>query len=167
MDPSDRRITELHLTAARKAALRLFCTASTMFPDEWGGDVINETLHVDLTEFAIHARRVSELCDLMMTEFPGADATRFQISEPSDFPLMKDYHKALSRLVHARKLVVGYALWTGPKIWLNSAKDKAVSYVRVETDRYPAANISVFGIATCFLSEVIIAVKRRFPEYRF
>jgi len=166
-EPADRRITELHLVEARNRALRLFCTSSTMFPDEWGGDSVNETLNVDLTEFALHARCVNDLCGLAGMKFPGVNATRFNLTEPSAFVLIDDYHDALNYLVHARRFIVGYGLWTGPKVWLNSAQDKMVSYVRVETDRRPAANISVFGIATCFLSEVLITVKQRFPDYRF
>ena len=165
-EPADRRITELHIIEARKRALRLFCTGSSIFPDEWGGNTINETLNVDLTEFALHARCVNELCDLRKEKFPGAGATRFKIEDPADFVLIDDYAEALNRLVHARKFVVGYGIWTGKKIWLNSKREK-ISYVRVETDRWPPANISVVGIAICFLGEVLIAVKERFPDYAF
>jgi hypothetical protein len=138
-----------------------------MFPDEFGGNIVNEMLNVDLTEFALHARCVNDLCGFADMKFPGANSTRFTISEPGEFVLVDNYNDALNRLVHARRFVVGYAVWTGPKIWLNSAKDKAASYVRVETDRRAPANISIFGIAVCFLTEVLIEVRKRFPEYQF
>jgi hypothetical protein len=166
-EQADRRITELHIIEARKRALRLFCTGSSIFPDEWSGNTINETLNVDLTEFALHARCVSELCDLRKEKFPGADATRFKIEDPADFVFIDDYAEALNRLVHARKFVVGYGIWTGKKIWLNSKQEKIISYVKVETDRWPSANISVVGLATCFLGEVLITVKERFPDFLF
>lgn len=167
MEAADRRIAELHLAQARNGALRLFCTSSAIFPDEWGGSIVNESLHIDLTSFALHARRVSELCGFSQMKFAGVATTRFRISDPPDLVLIADYNEALNRLVHARRFIVGYAVWDGTKIWLNSANDKVVSYVAVETDRRPRANLSVFGLATCFLSEVLIAVKTSFPELCF
>lgn len=167
MEAADRRITELHLAEARRRALRLFCTSSAIFPDEWGGGIVNDALHVDLTIFALHARRVSELCGFSQTKFTGVATTRFRITDPPDLVLIADYNDALNRLVHARRFIVGYAVWDGAKVWLNSANDKVVSYVAVETDRRPRANLSVFGLATCFLSEVLIAVKAGFSELRF
>jgi hypothetical protein len=62
-------VANLHLSEARRRAMRLFCTASTLFPDVWRAPLLNEQVLLDATEFALHARRLNELCGLRSVDF--------------------------------------------------------------------------------------------------
>jgi hypothetical protein len=122
---------------------------------------------IDLAEFAIHARRVTEHCDLRGASFPNADASRFKFTVPPPEPIEKDYHEALNRLVHAKTYTIGHVVWDGPKIFLRSKQNLALGYVRIATDRRESACVSVFGVATCFLCSVIASVREKHPELQF
>jgi len=162
----ERRLAELHITQARERALRIFTLSSTIFPEEWAKQ-LDEIAVVDLAEFAIHARRITELCDLRTAKFAGADASRYKFSVPPPEPLEADYHEALNRLIHAKSYTVGHVVWDGAKIYLTSANNLAISYVRIATDRKPSSCVSVFGIAHCFLTDVLASVRKKHPEIQF
>jgi len=162
----ERRVAELHITNARARALRLFQTGSTIFPEEWATQIDEQTV-VDLAEFAIHARRVVELCDLRSLNFTGADSTRHKYTVVPPEPLEANFHDALNKLIHAKTYAVGHAIWDGPKVFTASAQNMVVSYMRISTDRRPSSCISVFGLAWCFLTQVIPSLKSRHPEIQF
>jgi hypothetical protein len=162
----ERRVAELHLIQARERALRLFTLASTIFPEEWAKP-LDELAVVDLTEFAIHARRITELCDLRGETFSGADASRFKFSVPPPEPLETNYNEALNQLIHAKTYTVGHMVWDGPKIFLSSAQNLTLGYVRIATDRKATKCVSIFGVSTCFLTAVLPAVKTKHPQFQF
>lgn len=83
---------------ARDRAFRILTLASTIFPEEWAKQ-LDELAVIDLVEFAIHARRVTELCDLRIEQFAGADASRYRFSVAPPEPLEPDYHEALNQLL--------------------------------------------------------------------
>ena len=162
----ERRLAELHITQARERAVRLLTAASTIFPEEWTKQ-IDELAVVDLAEFAIHARRITELCDMRSEKFIGAHESRYKFSVPPPQPLETDYHEALNLLIHAKSYIIGHTVWDGAEIFQGSANNLALSYVRIATDRKPESCVSVFGIAFCFLTSVLARVKAKHPELQF
>lgn len=162
----ERRVAELHLIRARESALRLFSLASTIFPEEWAKQ-FDEIAVVDLTEFAIHARRLTELCTLRDDKFDGTASTRYLFTVPPPEPLESDYHEALNALIHAKTYKIGHAIWDGPKVYTSSAQNISISYVQIATDRRPQSCVSVFGVTWCFLSNVLPVIRTRNPEFQF
>lgn len=134
--------------------MRLFCTASTLFPDVWQGALVNEQVLLDATEFALHARRLNELCGLRSVQFPSVAQTRYTFTAGHGVELIADYHEALNRLVHARELAIGWAVWEGQKVFL-AHDNLSISYIKIRTDRLSTGYVSVFGLATCFLNDVM------------
>jgi hypothetical protein len=165
---SRRRLTEVHIIAARERAMRLFATTSSVFPSEWAtGQVIDMTV-VDVSEFAYHARRVIDLCDFRQRKFDLVDQTRFGLNPEQNIVFISDFHDALNRLHHARDFVFHWAVKeTLPKYFLASPRELVVSFLSVGTDRLDKANVSLFGVAMAFLNSVIRAVKEDFPDYQF
>jgi len=161
----ERRLAEIHILSAIDCALRLFSTSSSIIPEEFK-DKISDQIITDLSEFALHARRVNELCGFQNTDFQGADADRFNASG-HDAPIETSYQSALNRLIHARKFTVGYSIWDGNKIFLESKNNIIPSYVKIETDRRAPACVKIFGVSFCFLTEVIQKIKSDFPDLQF
>ena len=149
---SKRRLTELHVIAARGRAVRLFCTASTIFPAEWAAQIVAEQTTVDLSEFSYHARRVIELCGFRNRIFESVDQVRFGLSPGQNIEFIHDLHEALNRLHHVRELDFDWAVWEGEKIFLASSRNLVPSFVRVETDKLPTANISISVLLSRFLT---------------
>ena len=164
---SKRRLTELHLVAARERAMRLFATTSAIFPTEWAKALVIEQTVVDVSEFAYHSRRVLDLCGLWGVHFPDVDALRFKLAPGQDITFIPDFREAVNRLHHAVDLKFNWAIWEGEKVFLASEGDMVVSFVKVTTDKLPEANISLFGVAVSFLNGVIPAVKAKLPDYQF
>ena len=162
----EQRLAELHIVSARSRAFRLLTAASTILPDEWGAGPFTEMVIIDLVEFALHARRVSDICGFK--GFNGASATRFKMSENQEsIVFMDNYDYALNRVIHTRTLKAGYTIWEGTKIFTGSTLNKVFSYVVASSDKYPAEKISIFGLATCFLTKVISRIKNDFPQFSF
>jgi len=166
-DSSRRRLTEIHAVAARERAMRIFCTSSTIFPQEWATNLVSEQTMIDLSEFSYHARRLIDLCELRNQKFMNVNQFRFGLSPDQDIIFIADFHEAINRLHHVRKLEFDWAAWHGEKIFLASPTNFVPSFVRVATDKRATANISLFGIAFSFLSSVIPTMISKFPEYRF
>jgi len=165
---STRRLTEVHLIAARERALRLFAMTSTIFPEEWASREIVELTVTDASELAYHARRVIDLCGFHKRSFDLVDQTRFGLNPGQDITFVSDLHDALNRLHHAREFKFHWAILNQPKkIYLASQKELVVSFLEIGTDYRKMANISLFGVAISFLNSVIRAVKDEFPKYQF
>jgi len=50
---------------------------------------------------------------------------------------------------------------------LNASSNLIATYIKVSTDRYPEVTISIFGLAECFLTQVIPRVRERHACLRF
>lgn len=160
-------MAEVHLIEARSRALRLFAVASAIYPKEWAGAQVIEPVLVDTSDFAFHARRVNDICGYKNRPFTDVDATRFKFSAGQNIALVRDYRDALNRIHHARELTFNWAVWDGQPIFTSSPENLIASHLRVETDQREPANVSIFGLAFCFLVSVLPAVKADFPDYQF
>ncbi len=161
------RLAEIHVVQARTRALRLVAFTGSVFPGEWA-PVWNEILVPDLLEFGFHARKVNEFCGFMNEEFPPINGTVVSLSEGDPGAWEKSYRNALNALMHMQTFVVGHAHADHRKIFLKAESNLMATYVKVSTDKFPqVTTISIFGLAECFLSQVIPRVKERLPTLRF
>jgi hypothetical protein len=161
----ERRLAEIHIIRARRSALHLFAFTSSVFPSEWNKSYIEEIVP-ELLEFAFHARRVNQLCELDKFQFPRID--KFLVtfdSGPDEWETR--YQNALNRVLHARKFVFGNAQADHRKIFLKAEDNLSPLYVRIETDQREFASVSLYGFVDCFLSAVIPEIKKRFPDFQF
>ena len=161
----ERRLAELHISRAIDSALRLFSISSSIIPIEFK-DRVSDQIIVEISEFALHARRVNEICDFRKFDFSTTKSDRWNTSGHQS-PLEDRYQNALNRLIHAKSLTVGYSQWGGEKIFLSSQNNIIPSYLEIETDRLDAKCVSIFGVSFCFLTEVIIKIKEEYPELAF
>lgn len=64
-------LARIHLVEARERALRLYFYGSTIIPSQWNQRYLSDMVVRDLTEFALHARRVSEIAGLLKKRYPN------------------------------------------------------------------------------------------------
>lgn len=163
---SHRRLTEIHITQARLRALRLVSFASSVFPEEWS-DSWNEVIVPDLLEFGFHARKVNEFCELMNENFPSINKKIVNISEGDPGNWEENYRNALNALMHMKSFVMGHAHADHRKIFINATSNLIATYIKVATDKFPEVTISIFGLAECFLNQVIPKIRKKDPGLRF
>lgn len=160
-----KRLAELHLIRASDAALRVFAHTSTVYPEEWMPPTV-ESCTLDLMEFAFHARRVDQICIPKSFEYPSIDKYLVSFSNfPNDAGSVT-YRYALNLLHHAKRFVFGNAHADHRKIFLASSSNLIPTYVTVESDKFPAATISLYGLVDCFLGPCVAEVRRLYPEIR-
>ena len=163
---SHQWLTEMHIKMARSRALRLVAFSGSVFPGEWGASW-NEVIVPDLLEFGLHARKVNEFCGLMDENFSSINKKVVQISEGDPGGWEDSYRNALNALMHMKSFVIGHAHADHRRIFLQSESNLIATYIKVETDKYPEITVSIFGLAECFLNQVISKVKDKHPNLRF
>ena len=161
-----KKLAEIHISESRKYALRLFAFTSAVFPSEWS-DVWNEIITTDLLEFAFHARKVNDLCELQKELFPSIDNLIVKISENDPGNWEKNYQFALNAFIHINSFTIGHVHADHRLIFEKSQANLQATYVKIKTDKYPEKTISICGLVYCFLNNVIPALKSKFPELRF
>ncbi len=161
-----RRIGELHLSAARTRALRIFAFAGAVFPGEWESTYV-ETITQDLLEFAFHARRINQICSVDINSLPSINVTIVEISQGDPGQWVERYDWALNRLMHAEEFTFGNCHADHRRIFTNSVSNLMPLYVRVSTDERSEETISLFGMVQCFLVGVIPQIQQRFPDWRY
>lgn len=161
-----QKLAEIHIQEARKYALRLFAFTSTVFPSEWD-KTWNELITPDLVEFAFHARKVSEFCNLRGEDFPPINNLIVKISENDPGNWEADYHHALNAFIHIKSFVIGHAHADHRQVFENSEANLVATYVKIQTDRFPEKTISICGLVFCFLNNVIPLVRRKYPTFVF
>lgn len=126
-----------------------------------------EEIVPDLFEFAFHARRVNQICELH--DFNSSSIKLLQVvvgeGDPGDWETKYEY--ALNRLVHVESFTFGSVHADHRKVFENSRANLLPLYLRVSTDCFEVASISIFGLVFCFLTEIIPEIRRRHPHLRF
>lgn len=163
---SRNRLIEIHIEQARIRALRLIAFTGSVFPGEWSHSW-NEVIVPDLLEFGFHARKVNELCGFMDESFPSIDKNVVKISDGDPGGWEPNYRYALNALLHMKSFVIGHAHADHRKVYLQAESNLIATYIKVETNYFPEVTISIFGIAECFLNQVIPKVKEKEPGLRF
>lgn len=163
---SQVRLGEIHIELARSRALRLIAFTGSVFPGEWSHSW-NDVIVPDLLEFGFHARKVNELCGLMDESFTSINQKVVKISEGDPENWEESYRNALNALMHMKSFVIGHAHADHRKVFLKAESNLIATYIKVETDKFPEVTISIFGIAECFLNQVIPRVRKMAPGLRF
>ncbi|MFK7087274.1 hypothetical protein AAFM71_00550 [Chromobacterium violaceum] len=163
---SKTRLAEIHIGQARLRALRLVAFTGSVFPGEWSNEW-NEMIVPDLVEFGFHARKVNEFCGLINEKFPPISAKVVKISENDPGNWEENYRKALNALMHMQSFVMGHAHADHRRIFLAAESNLMATYIKVSTDKYPEVTISIFGLAECFLNQVLPKVREKHPSLHF
>lgn len=163
---STSRLTEIHIAQARLRALRLVAFTSSVFPGEWSNEW-NEMLVPDLLEFGFHARKVNEFCRLKEDTFPSMNTKIVQIFEGDPGNWEQNYQFALNALMHMQTFIIGHAHADHRRVFLNAESNLIATYIKVSTDKFPETTISIFGLAECFLNQVLPKIREKHPHLRF
>lgn len=163
---SHTRLSEIHIEQARSRALRLIAFTGSVFPGEWSHSW-NEVIVPDLLEFGFHARKVNEFCDLMDENFPSINQKVVKTSEGDPGGWEESYRNALNALMHMKSFVIGHAHADHRKTFLQAESNLIATYIKVETDKFSEVTISIFGLAECFLNQVIPRVRKKASGLRF
>lgn len=163
---SAQKLAEIHVQQARKYALRLFAYTSTVFPSEWD-QTWNELITPDLLEFAFHARKVNEFCDLRDEAFPDINSLIVKISSNEPGNWETNYHYALNAFVHVNSFVLGHSHADHRRIFEKSQANLQATYVKIGTDKFPEKTISIIGLVSCYLQNVIPLVRSKYPHLKF
>lgn len=161
-----RRIGEIHIQTARTKALRVFAFAGAVYPGEWSNVYVEEVTR-ELLDFAFHARRVSQVCSIDVGKLSCITALPFVISQNDPGDWVDRYDDALNRLMHAEEFIFGNCHSDHRILFTNAESNLVPLYVKVATDWRSVGSISLFGLTTCFLNEVIPLVRAKFPDWRF
>jgi hypothetical protein len=163
----ERRLMELHIVRARERALRVFTFSSSVFPQEWGPQAL-EAVIMDLFELAFHTRRIFECCSINDENFRPIDRFLVNFSVPISYPVETRFRSALNGLTHARKFTFGWTHADHRRNFLASEANLMPTYVVLNTDHDKTDRaVSLFGLADAFLTDMILAIKRDFPEFQF
>lgn len=161
-----RRLGELHIIAARTSALRIHAFSNAVIPGEWT-NVSTELITMELLDFAFHARRINEICDIDCKTLQSVNALPIVITENNPGLWVERYDWALNSLIHAREFAFGYTHAEHRKLFVNAESNIMPTYVQVKTDQRETKTVSIFGVSQCFLAEVIPIVKSKFPTWQF
>ncbi len=162
---SRKRLTEIHIEHAKSCALRLIAFTGAVFPGEWRNSW-SEVVVPDLLEFGFHARKVNEFCGLMNEDFPSINERIVKISEGDPGSWEENYRHALNAILHMKSFVLGHAHADHRKIFLKAESNLITTYIKVETDKFPEVTISIFGLANCFLNNVIPKIREKDPSLK-
>ena len=145
-------ITRHSLKRAGDEAVRLWALASAQYPKQHNLilDIVTGEIIETVSAFALNARRALERL---------SHGNRFLLNQPrwkwtpaTEGEVVSDLWDALNRIIHARKLEVGFELL--PKEMSSvSGGAVVVPYVRARTDRKSLAFIDPFALAHAFLYE--------------
>lgn len=148
-------IIEQSIDQAKRKAVKVWAFTSGQYPLMGGRDmqiVLDGEIVKALSAFAANARRSMGSMDIE-EKFPLKK--RRWMWEPSDDEGEKvgDLKDALNRIIHARKMEVGFENVPSNESLVDSGAI-CVPYVRAETDRFPNAFIDLFSISYAYLFEV-------------
>ncbi len=142
------------LERAAEEAVRLWALSSAQFPKDH--PPILEAARVAIVEatsaFALNARRAIEV--LPRSERFPLKQPRWQWGPTKGGEVVADLWDALNRVIHARKLEVGF-VELPPNVSVIAGGALVVPYVQAETDRKALAFIDPFALSHAFLYQVL------------
>jgi hypothetical protein len=152
----DTGLQALHVRAAVKHALELFSYSQAVICEGFK-EQFQQQVTTCAAEFALHARRLSEMNDLLGKPAPLVSIGQYKGGDVAAIKIETDYNHSLNRLIHAKSLSVRYVV-VGEPILFPNQKNYVLSFLEIETDRREKSNVSVFGIAAHFLTMIAPAV---------
>ena len=143
-------VTRHSLFRAADEAVKLWSLSSTQYPmdHEPLRDLTTTSVIETISDFALNARRAMEL-------LPANEKFRLAqprwLWKPSDNgEIVNDLRDALNRIVHAKKLNVGF-LGVPTELSVIDGGALVIPYVKSETDRRAEAYIDPFALSHAFL----------------
>jgi hypothetical protein len=146
----------LHVQAAVKHGLELFSYSQAVVCDEFKPQFKLQVVTCAV-EFALHARRLSEMNNLLGTPTPLISKDQYTGGDITGIKIETDYNHSLNRLIHAKSLSPVYVNVREPMLFPNQ-NNYVLSFLEIETDRREKSNVSVFGISVHFLTLVAPAI---------
>lgn len=147
-------ITQHSITRAADEAVRLWALASAQYPRQHRLilNVATAAIIEVTSSFALNARRALEV-------LPAGK--KFQLTQPrwrwapsKEGEVVSDLRDALNRIIHARKLQVGFE--NLPKeLEVIDGGACVVPYIQAETDRKKPAFVDPFALAHAFLYDAL------------
>lgn len=142
------------LDRAAEEAVRLWALGSAQFPKRHG--LIVEAARVAIVEaissFALNARRAIEV--LPKSEKFSLGQPRWHWAPARGGEVVTDLWDALNRIIHARKLEVGFVELPA-NVSVIDGGALVVPFVQTETDRKASAFIDTFAVSHAFLYQVL------------
>jgi hypothetical protein len=152
----DNGLQALHVRAAVKHALELFSYSQAVICDGFK-EQFQLQVTTCATEFALHARRLSEMNDLLGKPAPLVSTGQYKGGDVAAIKIEADYNHSLNRLIHAKSLSVRYVI-VGEPILFPNQNNYVLSFLEIQTDRREKSNVSVFGISAHFLTMIAPAI---------
>jgi hypothetical protein len=128
---------------------------------------VTEEVAMELFEFAFHARRINQICGLTDADFRSLDRYLVKFSEGPAGAVETRYDYALNRLSHAQDFAFGWAHADHRVVFTASESNLTPTYIRVATDNFGPAIISMYGLVDAFLTDALRVVKERHPKLSF
>jgi hypothetical protein len=153
---SESGLLSLHVSAAVKHGLELFSYSQAIICEGFKTQ-FQQQVATCATEFALHARRISELNDLLGKPTPLVSLGQTRGGDVEKISIESDYNRSLNRLIHARTMSVHYVALGKPILFPNEG-NYILSYLAIETDQRKQAYVSVFGISAHFLTLIAPAI---------
>jgi hypothetical protein len=143
-------ITLHSIDRASEEAVNLWSLASSQYPlrNRLIQEYANTTIIEVASSFALNARRAMEVLPPKV-KYP-LNAARWKWEPSSNGEKVADLWDALNRIIHARKLDVGFELLPDDVSVIDGGAI-IVPYIQAETDRKELAFIDPFSLAHAFL----------------
>lgn len=143
-------ITRHSLRRAGDEAVRLWALASAQYPrqNDLIIEIVTEEIIETISAFALNARRALENLP-PDKKFPLVQP-RWKWAPASEGEVVSDLWDALNRVIHARRLEVGFEQLP-ENMSVVSGGAVVVPYVRARTDRKTLAFIDLFALSHAFL----------------
>jgi hypothetical protein len=150
MDVKLETITLHSVTRATEEAVQLWALASAQYPNqhELILDVATISIIEIISNFALNARRALET--LPPSEKFLLAQLRWHWAPLTDGEVVSDLWEALSRIIHAKKLEVGFEQLPSNVSAIDGGA-VVVPYIRAATDRKTLSFIDPFALAHAFL----------------
>lgn len=131
-------------------AVRMWALASTQYPrqNKLILNIVTRDVIETVSAFALNARRALE--ELPPGNRFSLDQPRWKWTPSTEGELVSDLWDALNRIIHARKLDIGFEELPEQMSIINEGA-VVVPYVRARTDRKSLAFIDAFALAHSFL----------------
>ncbi len=150
-------ITKHSIERASEEAVKLWALSSAQYPfqNRLIQEYTNTTLIEVISSFALNARRAMEVLPSNV-KYP-LNVARWTWKPTIDGEKVADLWDALNRIIHARKLYVGFERLPD-KVSVIDGGAIIVPYIRAETDRKELAFIDPFSLSYAFLYDVLPAL---------
>jgi hypothetical protein len=159
---TDSGLQSLHVRAAVKHALELFAYSQAVICEGFK-EQFSLQVATCAAEFALHARRLSEMNDLLKKPTPLISTGQYTGGDIAKINIESDYNNSLNRLIHAKTLAVQYVVLDKTPIFPEQ-KNYVLAFLQIETDQRKKSNVSVFGISAHFLTMIAPAILKAIRE---